>query len=286
MSDVRTEAAPAASAQDRSEQSGGFIWYELMTTDHAAAKRFYDAVVGWKIAEDSVAPGMEYRMIGRSDGGNAGGVLTLNEEMISGGARPIWMGYLHTGDVDAKVEAIKADGGGVMMAPWDQPGVGRLAMVTDPSGAPFYLMDPIPPEGQPDAKSDVFSVDQPQHVRWNELWSGDPAQAVTFYKRHFGWAQEGDMDMGAMGKYQFIQHDGIAIGAIMPKMPDVPQAMWNYYIGVDDIDRAAEAVRANGGQVFNGPMEIPGGEYALNGSDPQGALFGLVGPRRNMGERG
>lgn len=41
----------------------------------------------------------------------------------------------------------------------------------------------------------------------------------------------------------------------------------------------AAAVKSGGGQVYNDPMEIPGGEYALNGVDPQGALFGLVGPR-------
>ena len=282
MSDVRTEDTTAASTQDQAKGQGGFIWYELMTSDPAAAKRFYDEVVaGWSIGVDSVAPNLEYRMIGRSDGGNAGGVLTLTDEMRSGGARPVWLGYLHTGDVDAKAAAIKADGGQVMMEPWDQPGVGRLAMVTDPSGAPFYLMDPIPPEGDPDATSDVFSVDQPQHVRWNELWSDDPDRAIGFYKRHFGWDQEGDMDMGEMGKYQFVQHSGVAIGAIMPKMPDVPASMWNFYIGVEDIDRAAEAVRSGGGQVFNGPMESPGGEVSVNASDPDGALFGLVGPRKN-----
>ena len=280
MSDVRTDTVSASSADSQSDE-GSFIWYELMTPDPAAAKRFYDSVVtGWNIGTEPVAPGTEYRMIGRSDGGNAGGVLTLTDAMISGGARPIWLGYLHAQDVDAKVEAIQAAGGTVTMAAWDQPGVGRLAMVTDPSGAPFYLMDPTPPDGDPNAKSDVFSVDQPQHVRWNELWSGDPAGAVDFYQRHFGWKQEGDMDMGALGKYQFVQHDGVMIGAIMPRMPDVPASMWNFYIGVEDIDRAAEAVKAGGGQVFNGPMEIPGGEYALNGSDPQGALFGLVGPRK------
>jgi predicted enzyme related to lactoylglutathione lyase len=259
---------------------GSFIWYELMTPDPASAKRFYDAVVGWNIATDAVAPGVDYRMIGRSDGGNAGGVLTLTDEMIAGGARPIWLGYLHVADVDAKVEAIKAGGGGVMMEPWDQPGVGRLAMVTTPEGAAIYLMDPIPPEGDPEARSDVFSVDQPQHVRWNELWSGDPARSVDFYSRHFNWVQEGDMDMAELGKYQFVQHDGVMIGAIMPRMPDVPASMWNYYIGVDDIDRAARAVKAGGGQVFQEPIEIPGGEYALNGTDPQGAMFGLVGPRK------
>lgn len=277
MTDVRDGAAPTTSAAN---DTGGFIWYELMTTDAAGAKKFYDPVVGWSIGTDQVAPGVDYRMINRTDGGMAGGVLQLAKENLDGGARPLWIGYLHTDDVDAKVEEIKADGGCVMMEPWDQPGVGRLAMVTGPEGAAFYLMDPIPPEGDPNAKSDVFSVDRPQHVRWNELWSGDPAKSVDFYQRRFGWVQEGDMDMGEMGKYQFVQHQGVMIGAIMPRMPDVPASMWNFYIGVDDIDRAAEAVKANGGTVFNGPMEIPGGEYALNGSDPQGALFGLVGPRK------
>jgi hypothetical protein len=70
------------------------------------------------------------------------------------------------------------------------------------------------------------------------------------------------------------------IGAIMPKPPQIPVSMWSYYIGVDDIDRAAEAVTSGGGRILNGPMEIPGGEYALNGMDPQGAAFGLVGPRK------
>ena len=280
MSEV-TDVPVRNQGTDCGQPEGDFIWYELMTTDHAGAKSFYDSVVGWDVGAESVAPDMAYRMISIAGGGMAGGVLTLNEEMIAGGARPLWIGYLHTHDVDGKVAAIKADGGSVMMEPWDQPGVGRLAMVTDPSGAPFYLMNPIPPEGQQEGASTVFSVDQPQHVRWNELWSGNPAAAVDFYKKHFGWTQEGSMPMGEMGDYQFVQSAGVNIGAIMPKMPDVPQSMWNFYIGIDDIDRAAEAVKANGGHVFNGPMEIPGGEYALNGSDPQGALFGLVGPRKN-----
>jgi hypothetical protein len=71
------------------------------------------------------------------------------------------------------------------------------------------------------------------------------------------------------------------IGAVMPKMPQMPASMWSYYIGVDDIDRAAAAVSEGGGQILNGPMEIPGGEFALNGMDPQGAAFGLVGPRNS-----
>ena len=280
MSDVRTEAAPAASAQGQSKHHGSFIWYELITRDPAAAKRFYDEVVGWDIDREALPGPVEYRMIKRSDGGNAGGILRLTDDMASGGARPVWLGYIGVDDVDASVAAIEQAGGKVQMPATDIPDVGRIAMVADPQGAPFYVMRPTPPGGSEKKQSDVFSVDQPQHVRWNELWSENPDRAVDFYKRHFRWSQEGDMDMGEMGKYRFIQHNGVAIGAIMPRMPDVPASMWNFYIGVDDIDRGAEAVRSGGGQIVNGPMEIPGGEYALNAVDPQGALFGLVGPRK------
>lgn len=264
------------------DATGQFIWYELMTSDPDAAARFYGAVVGWTIAahSDPGAPGgVDYRMIVRSDGGNAGGVLRLGADMIAGGARPGWLAYLYVDDVDAAVAGITADGGTVHMAAQDLP-VGRMAMVADPQGAPFYVMKPVPPAGQDGAESDVFSMGEPQHMRWNELATRDPDAAIAFYKKHFGWGQEGEMDMGEMGAYRFIQHGETGIGAVMPLMEGYPAPVWTFYIGVDDIDRAREAVAANGGTITNEPMEIPGGEYAMNAIDPQGAAFGLVGPRK------
>ena len=153
-------------------------------------------------------------------------------------------------------------------------------MVTDPDGAPFYLMTPAAPAARPDAESGVFSANRSQHVRWNELQASDQDHAVAFYTRQFGWRQEGAMDMGEFGSYRFLHHGETMIGAIMPKMPQRPRAAWTFYIGVDDIDRAAGAARASGGTVLHGPGEIPGGEYSLTAVDPQGALFGLVGPRK------
>lgn len=262
---------------------GSFIWYELITPDPDGARAFYPAVVGgWSIdaTSETMPNGAEYRMIRRSDGKEEGGLMKLSSDMQEHGARPMWAGYINVDDVDRTIVAIQGDGGQVYMPAMDIGGVGRIAMVSDPSGAAFYIMTPTPPPGREDEPSDVFSVDQPQHVRWNELWSGDPAQAVDFYTRQFGWVQDGDMDMGALGKYQFLNHGGVMIGAIMPLMPDMPASMWNFYFGVEDIDVAAAAVKSNGGQLFQDPMQIPGGEYAVNGSDPQGALFGLVGPRK------
>ena len=261
---------------------GSFIWYELMSPDPDASKAFYDAVVGWNIEAQSSVPGgaVDYRMITRSDGGNAGGMLKLDAAMRAHGARPMWLGYLYAEDVDATVAAIGEDGGKTLIPPHDAPGIGRFAMVTDPVRVPFYVMKPTPPADKPDAVSDVFSVDQPQHVRWNELSTIDQDGAIAFFAKHFGWTQEGAMPMGEMGDYKFIQKDGVGLGAIMKKPPQVPMSGWTYYIGVDDIDRAVSAVTAGGGQILFGPMEIPGGEFSLNGMDPQGAAFGLVGPRK------
>lgn len=278
MTDVRDAAAPAE--QTTQGPRGDFIWYELMTPDPDGAKRFYDAVVGWDIEPKptGIQP-MDYRMIRRSDGGNAGGVLRIDDDMAAHGARPTWLGYLNVPDVDATTASIESAGGKTLMAT-DITGVGRIAMVTDPQGAPFYVMKPQPPAGAAGAKSDVFSPTEAQRVRWNELSSTDQDGAIGFYRREFGWQQEGAMPMGEMGDYRFIQANGVNIGAIMRKPPQLPASAWAYYIGVDDIDRAIAAINDGGGKVLNGPHEIPGGEFALNGLDPQGASFGLVGPRK------
>lgn len=255
-----------------------FIWYELMTTDVEAAERFYGSVVGWRFGE-SMPGDVDYRMIMRSDGGNSGGVLHLSKAMVEGGARPGWLGYLPTANVDALAEETERAGGKVHMPPSDMEGVGRIAMVSDPQGAPLYVMKPTPPEGTSGDGSSVFSVDRAQHVRWNELMTADPDAALAYYIRHFGWRQEGAMEMGALGQYQFLYSGDTMIGAVMPLLPGAPASSWTFYIGVSDIDRAAEAVRGGGGTILQEPIRIPGGEYSLTALDPQGAVFGLVGPR-------
>lgn len=258
---------------------GAFIWYELMTTDPDAARDFYGKVVGWKIVGEAPPEGgFDYRHIIRDDGGSNGGVLALDEAMCQGGARPCWVGYLYVADVDAATSAIEADGGKVLM-PKTTIDVGSFALVTDPQGVPFYVMTPIPPADQPDATSDVYARHGVQHVSWNELYTPDIDAARAFYAKHFHFEFNDKMPMGPMGDYWFIDHGGETIGAMMQQPPHIPVPGWNYYIRVADIDVATETVKASGGQVLNGPMEVPGGEWIINGMDPQGAAFSLVGTK-------
>ncbi len=263
------------------DDRGGFIWYELMTDDVDGARGFYRDVVGWEIAAEGQAmpTGTTYRMIGRADGGTAGGVLSISEDMKANGAKPGWLGYIHHPDVDAAVASVTEAGGAVHMPAIDLP-VGRMAMVSDAQGAVFYIMSPVPPADAPEAKSDVFDYAKAQHIRWNELWTTDPAAAVLLYTDLFGWTQEGAMPMGPMGDYLFIQHDGGGIGAIGQAQPGGEGSRWQYFAGVDDIDRACAAVTAGGGKLLGEPQQIPGGEYSVYAHDPQGATIGLVGPRK------
>ncbi len=254
---------------------GSWIWYELMTPDAAGAKAFYDAVVGW-----NMTPGTPetngYGFIARADGGMTGGVLSLTKDMTDHGARPCWLGYVGVDDVDASCAAIEAAGGKVLMPANDIPGAGRIAMVADCCGAAFYVMTPAPPPGG--GESTAFSaLPNPGACGWNELYAGNLDNALAFYTGQFGWTLPDAMDMGPMGKYQFIAHDGEQIGAIMTKPDAVPVAVWGHYFWVESITAAKAKVETGGGQVVNGPHEVPGGLWIIQGIDPQGALFSLVG---------
>lgn len=260
---------------------GDFIWYELMTSDADGAREFYSAILGWNIEGHSSAP-MDYRMISASDGPVAG-LMPLTAEMQSGGARSCWAGYILVDNVDLTADAAVAGGGSIHMPPWDVPGIGRMAFIADPHGATFYIMKPAPPADKPDAESKSFAATEPMigHCAWNELSSTDAEASKAFYGNLFGWVKDGEMDMGPLGKYEFLKDalGRFALGAIMPKMAEMRIPMWIYYFRVPDIDVAVATTRAKGGQILQEPAEIPGGDFSMVGTDPQGAAFGLVGAR-------
>ena len=259
---------------------GEFFWYELLTDNSDEALAFYSAILGWE-ATDSGQPGMHYRILHARDEGaggtrDVGGLMQLTQEMRQNGARPIWLGYIRVDNVDQAVANIVAAGGNEQLPATDIPDVGRIAMVTDPQGIPFYVM-----RGFSNETSMAFAADKPRigHCAWNELVTSDTEGAKAFYFGEFGWTKDGEMDMGPMGRYEFIRHNGV-IGAIMPKPEDAPTPMWQYYFRCADIDLAVTTITERGGQILHGPDEIPGGEFSLNAVDPQGALFALVGSRK------
>lgn len=254
---------------------GDFIWYELMTSDAEAAQEFYAAVIGWTFSPAGQID-MDYREFSMNKE-TVGGLLPLTEDMKANGARPCWLGYVAVNDVDEAATDIEKAGGSIHMAPRNIPQVGRFAMVSDPQGVMFYIMKDS--SGQ---TSNSFAATEPLvgHCAWNELATTDQAGAVAFYTDQFGWRQEGDMDMGTIGKYQFLYQGNSMIAGVMPKVPEMPMGIWSYYFRVPRIDEAIATIKGEGGSIVQEPIEIPGGEFAMSGLDPQGATFSLVGPRK------
>jgi predicted enzyme related to lactoylglutathione lyase len=147
-------------------------------------------------------------------------------------------------------------------------------MVADPQGAPFYVMKPIPPAGKPDARSDVFSPNAVQRCAWNELLTTDLDAARRFYPEQFGWTLGDVMPMGPMGDYQFILQDGVMIGAMFA--PPDRQPGWRFCFRVENLERSMDAIRAGGGEILFGPVQVPTGGMIIQATDPQGAFFMLI----------
>ncbi|ASY64285.1 putative hydroxylase [Sinorhizobium sojae CCBAU 05684] len=251
---------------------GNFVWYELMTTDTKAAEAFYKKVVGWD-ARDADMPGVDYTLFSMGDHLVAG-LMTMPEGALELNVPPAWLGYVAVDDVDTAAARLAGEGGTVHREPDDIPGVGRFAIVTDPHGAAFALFKGT---GEPPPSLDQMA---PGNIGWHELMAGELDSAFAFYSKLFGWTKDQAMDMGEMGVYQLFAHNGQAIGGMMTKPKEVPAPYWLYYFNVEALDAAIDRAQSEGAQVVVEPMEVPGGAWIVQCTDPQGAFFALVAPKR------
>ena len=246
---------------------GLFVWHELLTTDPAAAKRFYGEVVGWDTApwNDS-----DYEMWMASDGAPVGGVMQLPDEAKQMGAPPHWMANITTPDVDKTVEAARKLGATILKPAGSMPGVGRFAIIQDPQGATFSAFQPE--TDMPEATSHPNG-----YFSWHELATTDQKGAIDFYTKVFDLKKDSDFDMGEMGNYEMFRADGgMPSVGIMTKPPQQPgPSAWLHYVVVDSADDAADRITKAGGTVVVPPMDIPGGDRIAVALDPQGAAFGV-----------
>ena len=243
------------------------VWFELMTTDTKGAETFYDTVVGWTSAPFEASPN-PYTQFKRDGGAAVAGLMQRPDGM---NMPPFWAMYVAVPEFEDAVARIKHLGGSELSGVIDIPTIGRMQMLKDPQGAAFYIIQPEPRDQPPDQPPAVGEAS------WLELMTTDAPAAMTFYQELFGWQPSEAMDMGPMGKYQMFNRSDRMIGGMMNKPPEMAQAPphWAIYFRVPDINAATERIKANGGQILNGPMEVPGGDWIVSAMDPQGGSFAL-----------
>jgi uncharacterized protein len=249
---------------------GRFAWYELLTTDVAAAKGFYAHVVGWGARDESTADLVYTVFTSGSD--SIGGLMSLPADALKMGASPRWMGYVGVDDVDATADRLVRLGGAVYVPPTNS-NIGRISVIADPQAAIIALVQEQKPGPQEPALLEARG-----RVGWHELLAANWSTAFNFYREMFGW-QKTDAESGAEHDYQLFSAAGQPVGGMFSKRPVEPVPYWLYYFNVGDIDDALKRVKSGGGQIFEGPFEIPEGSWIARCIDPQGAIFALQGNR-------
>jgi predicted enzyme related to lactoylglutathione lyase len=249
---------------------GRFVWHELMTTDTDAAAAFYSKVVPWK-TQDSGMPSYTLWMAGKTQ---VGGLTGLPAGGADTSTPPHWIVYVATENVDATVAEAERLGGKVLKSATDIPNMGRYAVLADPQGATFAVY--TPPDNAPEDGGSLSTG--PGGFTWHELATTDYSAALDFYIELFGWEKGDAHDMGAMGTYQLVKHEGAQVGGIYNLQAPSTPAHWLSYVQVPDVTKATNAAKAAGARILNGPMEVPGGSWITMMMDPQGGAFAVVEP--------
>src|SRR2546421_5998577 len=115
------------------DEPNAFCWHELNTSDPAGAKSFYTGVFGWETKGD------ETQYTEWINGGKSiGGMMKITEQM--GPVPPHWLAYIQVTACDDTVEKAKSLGATALMPGMDIPDVGRFAVIKDPQGAVFAIV--------------------------------------------------------------------------------------------------------------------------------------------------
>ncbi|MFW2404559.1 MAG: VOC family protein [Gammaproteobacteria bacterium] len=248
---------------------GKIIWHDLLTDKPAESQRFYEELFGWEF--ERIGPNFgaiasaNYTLI-RHNGRLIGGMidearLNTTEEISQ------WIALMSTADIDAAVAKLTQAGGKVFTPPTDLADRGRIAVVNDPQGAVFALLetrDGDPADAEP-AINDFL---------WNEVWSDDVDAATAFYSELAG-LDSVDKAVSGDSAYRYLADDDTPRFGIMRKPVEGLTPLWATYIRVADPAAIVARVEELGGRVLLDANDRPaGGKVALI-EGPSGAGIAL-----------
>ena len=248
--------------------TGTSTWLDLGVRDLEATKAFYTGLFGWTL-EDLGAEFGHYHLI-RNHDALVGGLMDVSGTACPDGGEysPEWGIFLAVDDVDARIAKATAAGGTVVVPAEDIGASGRMALVTDPTGALIGLWQARELEG-------FEFTGTPGSPVWFELMTHRFDDACAFYTAVF------DADLVPMGEpmedgFRYVTNGpgdtaSWGLGDATGIMPE-DAAGWRVYLGVEHCDAAVETVRQLGGSVLDGPVDSPFGRLATV-ADPGGASF-------------
>ena len=256
-------------AEITDHKPGMFWWADVMTTDAAAGKAFYQALFGWDAVDVPAGENFVYTIF-EKDGKSVCALAEMGPDLQQQvGGHAFWQAYLTVEDVDAAAAKVEQLGGKVLMPPFDVLDAGRMAAIQDPGGAAVNLWQKRNHGG-----AAVFS--EANALTWCELYVPDRDAAARFYGELVGWVVE----KGPMGDGTFY-HVFMLNGEYAAGMPDIPPEWgeippnWSVYFAVDDCEALVAEANRLGAATVVPPTEVPVGTFAFL-QDPQGAYFAVI----------
>ena len=182
--------------------SDRFCWFEYVSKDSAKAQGFFGELFNWTTKTVPIGTGT-YTLIALGD-------QTIGAYLPTPDGAPThahWLSHLQVESAEATLAKVKAAGGRQLKAPSKMGDVGTWAVVADSVGATFALWQPAKAEAaEYRGVAGAFC--------WNELYTDDPAKAVSFYEA-IGGLKDAPMDMGPMGTYHVLKSHGKDRAGIM-----------------------------------------------------------------------
>lgn len=265
MSAPHTTSAPAPLAPPADPRLGRFVYHDLMTTDPAAARPFYAALLGWACVPREVGD-FEYTDV-RAAGARFGGMVPLD---ASHGLPSHWASYVAVDDVAAACARAEAAGGRVCVPPHDVPGgAGQFAVLNDPAGAMLSVVRFAEPFATPpnDAAGGAW---------WHELFSTDPERSAAFLAAVFGWSAAPPTTLPSGTTYRILSADGETVCGVMRTPREMGDASWwQLYVTVPDVDAAVARAAELGGAPTWPAMDVPGVGRMAGLVDNTGARFAV-----------
>jgi len=248
--------------------AGKIVWHDLLTTDIEASRKFYGGLFGWTFEEVPISLGFgnsgNYLLI-RHKGELVGGMVDT-ERLGTKVNNSQWVVLMSVDDVDLAVQNVLDAGGEIMTPPTDLNERGRIAVVTDNSGALFAILQTR--DGDPIDSSAAFGS-----FMWDEVWVPDSAAAANFYSSIAPF-QPVSLETGRDSVYRGLAVDGRPrMGILQDPIEELPPT-WASYIRVEDMG-VLDKVAALGGEVLlPAATRDVGGQVALI-AGPSGAGVAL-----------
>ena len=253
-------------AERTSYPHGTFSWVENATTDQDTAKSFYATLFGWDYDDSPVGDGIVYSMA-KLNGQYVAAVSPQMQNERDMGVPPHWNNYITVDDVDAVSARVEELGGTLHAPPFDVMDVGRMAALSDPTGAVVYFWQ---------AKRHIGAglVNVPGTLTWNELATRDPDGAERFWSELLGWRFEQISEDPAYWVIWNGERTNGGMRVLGDELAGHP-AHWMAYFGVESIDASAATATENGGVVHvpKTPVWVDS-SFAVLG-DPVGAAFAV-----------